>query len=115
MHITVVGMGKIGLPLATQFASKGHRVFGADINQKTVSTINKGIVPFPGEHNLDTRIAEVVTAGLLEATTNTKDAVSNSDAVVVVVPLFVTPEGNPDFGWMDDATRAIGEGLNQAL
>ena len=31
MNITVVGMGKIGLPLAVQFASKGHTVFGADV------------------------------------------------------------------------------------
>ena len=92
MIITVVGMGKIGLPLAAQFASKGHKVLGADVNPSTVELINSGVVPFPGEPSLDERISEAVTKGLLEATLDTSDAVSQSDAVVVVVPLFVDAE-----------------------
>lgn len=111
MIITVVGMGKIGLPLAAQFASKGHKVLGADVNPKTVELINSGIVPFPGEPTLDERISSAVSNGLLEATLDTANAVSQSDAVVVVVPLFVDAEGTPDFGWMDSATQNIGKGL----
>lgn len=111
MNITVVGMGKIGLPLAAQFTSKGHHVFGADVNPRTVEMINRGVVPFPGEPTLEDRVSEAVRNGLLEATLNTSEAVSNSQAVVVVVPLFVDVEGTPDFGWMDNATRSIAEGL----
>lgn len=111
MIITVVGMGKIGLPLAAQFASKGHKVLGADVNPTTVELINSGVVPFPGEPTLDERISEAVTMGLLEATTDTAEAVRQSDAVVVVVPLFVDAEGTPDFGWMDNATESIARGL----
>lgn len=111
MNITVVGMGKIGLPLAAQFASKGHFVFGADVNQVTVDSINSGVVPFPGEPSLDERISEAVRTGLLKATFDTSQAVSQSQAVVVVVPLFVDSEGTPDFGWMDSATRDIAKGL----
>ena len=36
MKIAVVGMGKIGLPLAVQYAKKGNSVTGIDINSKTV-------------------------------------------------------------------------------
>lgn len=111
MNITVVGMGKIGLPLAVQFASKGHKVFGADVNPATVDLINSGLVPFPGETDLDTKLAQEVAAGRIEATLDTPHAVSQSQAVVVVVPLFVDAEGVPDFGWMDAATQKIGEGL----
>lgn len=111
MNITVVGMGKIGLPLAAQFASKGHHVFGADVNQDTVDKINAGVVPFPGEPTLEERISEAVNDGLLIATSNTAEAVRNSNAVVVVVPLFVDAKGVPDFGWMDNATKSIAEGL----
>jgi len=111
MIITVVGMGKIGLPLAAQFASKGHRVLGADVNPRTVDLINSGKVPFPGEPGLEERIAQAVDEELLEATLDTPWAVSQSRAVVVVVPLFVDAEGTPDFGWMDSATEKIGEGL----
>jgi nucleotide sugar dehydrogenase len=109
--ITVVALGKIGLPLAVQFASKGHQVIGADVSASTVDMVNAGVEPFPGEADLAERLAEVVASGRLRATTDTSAAVAESDAVVVVVPLFVDDEGNPDFGWMDDATKAIAAGL----
>ena len=111
MQICVVALGKIGLPLAVQFASKGHRVIGADVNQGTVDLVNQGREPFPGEAELASKLADVVGAGLLSATTNTAAAVSDSDAVVVVVPLFVDADGIPDFAWMDSATEAISKGL----
>ncbi|WP_168581948.1 nucleotide sugar dehydrogenase [Gephyromycinifex aptenodytis] len=111
MNITVVGLGKIGLPLAVQFASKRHRVLGADVNPAVVASVNDGREPFPGEHDLQTKLSEAVEAGLLEATTDTATAVSNSDAVVVVVPLFVDADGIPDFGWMTSATQDIARGL----
>ncbi len=113
MNITVVGMGKIGLPLAVQFARKGHKVFGADVNKKTVDLINSGVEPFPGEENLQDYLTEVIKNGQLQATLDTTTAVSNSDAVVVVVPLFVDQSGIPDFEWMDSATISIGKGLKK--
>lgn len=111
MNICVVGLGKIGLPLAVQYASKGHRVRGADINQSTVEAVNDGLEPFPGEHKLQELLTRSVRAGLLTATTDTANAVSESDVVVIVVPLFVDQDAKPDFGWMDAATEAVGLGL----
>ncbi|MGV9311476.1 nucleotide sugar dehydrogenase [Streptomyces sp. NPDC003691] len=111
MKICVVALGKIGLPLAVQFAAKGHQVVGADVNEKVVELVNAGTEPFPGEFDLDRLLKETVGAGLLSATTDTAAAVAESDAVVVVVPLFVDADGVPDFGWMDSATRAIAAGL----
>ena len=111
MKIAVVALGKIGLPLAVQFAKKGHHVIGCDVNQHTVDLVNAGTEPFPGEAHLDQYLKEVVASGHLTATTDTTEAVSQSEAVVVVVPLFVNNEGVPDFGWMDDATQKIAAGL----
>ena len=111
MIITVVALGKIGLPLAVQFASKGHRVLGADVNAATVDLVNAGTEPFPGEAHLQELLGRVVADGLLTATVDTSSAVAESDAVVVVVPLFVDAEGTPDFGWMDEATKSIAAGL----
>ena len=48
MRVSVVALGKIGLPLAVQFAAKGHQVVGVDINPKTVEQVNAGQEPFPG-------------------------------------------------------------------
>lgn len=112
MKITVIALGKIGLPLAVQFASKGHDVVGVDVSQHTVDLINKGIEPFPGEAHLQEKLSELVPAGKLRATTDYSDAVPGADAVVLVVPLFVDEEtAEPDFGWMDAATRSLGEVL----
>jgi nucleotide sugar dehydrogenase len=78
MKIAVVALGKIGLPLAVQFAKKGHHVIGCDVNLKTVDLINAAIEPFPGENFLAEYLAEVVASGHLVATTDTTKAVSES-------------------------------------
>ena len=112
MKIAVIALGKIGLPLAVQFASKGHEVVGVDVSQRTVDLVNQGIEPFPGEAELQERLAELVPAGRLRATTDYADAVPGADAVVLVVPLFVDEQtAEPDFGWMDAATASLGQVL----
>lgn len=111
MKIAVIALGKIGLPLAVQFASKGHDVVGVDVNPRTVELVNAGIEPFPGEAHLQEQLSELVPAGRLRATTDYADAIPGADAVVLVVPLFVDAEARPDFGWMDAATRSLGEHL----
>lgn len=111
MKITVVAMGKIGLPLAVQFASRGHHVIGTDINQQTIDLINQGKEPFPGEAHLQNKLEDVVHNGHLVATNDTTGSVADSEVVVVVVPLFVDADGTPDFAWMDAATVSIGKGL----
>ncbi|MDX6285619.1 MAG: hypothetical protein QOG53_1104 [Frankiales bacterium] len=111
MTVTVVALGKIGLPLAVQFASTGQSVIGADVNQAVVDLVNKGEPPFPGESELDTRLRAVVDSGRLRATTDTTAAVAESDTVVIVVPLMVDEQSVPDFGAMDAATLAIARGL----
>jgi len=112
VRVSVVALGKIGLPLAVQFAAKGHQVVGVDINQKFVDLVNAGQEPFPGEAHLQELLAETVADGRLRATTDYADAIPNSDAVVVVVPLFVDEQtGQPEFGWMENATRSLAEHL----
>ena len=108
MRIAVVALGKIGLPLAVQFADKGHEVIGVDVNPHTVDLVNEGKEPFPGEAHLAEKLAELVPAGRLRATTDYAEAIPGVDAVVVVVPLFVNDETwQPDFAWMDEATKSL--------
>lgn len=111
MKVCVVALGKIGLPLAVQIASRGHRVRGVDISTATVDQVNRGEEPFPGEAELDVRLKKVTEDGTLTATTDGVAAVAESEAVIVVVPLIVDDESRPDFTAMDAATRTIAEGL----
>lgn len=112
MRIAVVALGKIGLPLAVQYAEKGHEVIGVDVNPTTVEAVNAGREPFPGEAHLAEKLERLVPAGALRATTDYSEAIPGADAVVLVVPLFVNDETwEPDFDWMDAATRSLAENL----
>lgn len=42
----VVGIGRVGLPLALFLADHGHTVYGLDIDQEKVNTIARGQLPF---------------------------------------------------------------------
>lgn len=111
MKICVVGIGKLGLPVAVHIAGLGHRVIGADIDERTVDQVNEGFEPFPGEPELGERLADVHARGLLTATTDTAAAVAECDAVILLVALVVDQDRQPIFTAMDAATTAIGDGL----
>ena len=111
MKVAVVAMGKIGLPLAVQIASKDIDVIGVDINADVNALVNAGKVPFPGEADLDVKLSEVVASGRLRATDDFADAIPGADVIIVVVPVIVDDAARPDFRAIDAATRAIGENI----
>lgn len=110
--VCVIGLGKIGLPLACAIARGGHRVRGADISETVVDQVNAAEEPFPGEAGLAAALDEVVGSGALAATTDTTAAVAESDVVIVVVPLIVDAEAKPDFRAMDAASASVAAGLH---
>lgn len=111
-RVTIVGLGKIGLPLGVYFAGSAIPVIGADINPAVITTVLAGVPPFPGEEDLDERLRVALDAGLFDATTDTVDAVSRSNVVIIVVPLIVDHETKePDFRGIDAATASVGAGL----
>jgi UDP-N-acetyl-D-glucosamine dehydrogenase len=112
VKICVVGLGKIGLPLAVQYATKGHTVVGLDVAHAVVDAVNRGCETFPGEADLAERLAAVALTGNLRATTDPADALLGCDVVVVVVPLVVDQDSwEPDFSLLDSATRSFGPHL----
>ncbi len=111
VNITIIGLGKIGLPFAVQAANQGHSVIGCDINPKTVDLVNSAQTPFPGETGLEDRLRRAVQEGKLVASTETAEAVQQSEAVVILVPVLVDNQGQPDFTFIDSATEAIAKGL----
>jgi nucleotide sugar dehydrogenase len=111
VRIAVVGLGHIGLPLAVQYASRGHDVVGCDIAQRIVSAVESGTSPHDDEPALVERVPQLVEAGRLRATADTAAGVGDAEVVVVIVPLVVDAEREIDFGPIDSATRDIARGL----
>jgi nucleotide sugar dehydrogenase len=112
MRIAVVGLGHIGLPLAVQYASRGHDVLGVDVDERTVASINRGESPHLDEETLIERVPELVASGRLHATTWQDPAGFREAAVVIViVPVVVDANRQIDFGPIDAATRDIASNL----
>lgn len=83
MNVSVIGLGKLGAPLAAVFATKGHNVIGVDLNPCTVQSINKGTAPVD-----EPQIQEMISKaqGHLSATTCFRTAALESDVTCIIVP-----------------------------
>jgi len=111
--VAVVGLGKIGLPLAAQFAGKGMDVIGCDVQPDVVASVNSGRSHVREEAGLEAAVKTAVAHGKLKATTDTTAAVTRSDVVVVIVPLMVGPDRLIDYRNIDAATAAVARGLRR--
>ena len=109
--VAVIGLGKIGLPLAIQYVQHGRQVIGCDINPQVVEDINAGRCHVHEEPGLEDLVASAVAQGQLSATLDTAAAVRQAAVVVVIVPVIVDEAHEMDFRSIDAATQAVGAGL----
>ena len=105
MRIAVIGLGKLGAPLAAVFASSGHTVIGVDLNPSPVAALNAGRAPCtePGlQHHIDLGRAR------LRATSDFAEAIAGSDISFVIVPTPSDPDGRFSNRFVLDAVRRMG-------
>jgi UDPglucose 6-dehydrogenase len=107
MQIAVVGLGKLGAPLAAVLASKGNQVLGIDVNPDAVRLVNEGRAPVeePG-------LLELVSASRdrLSATTELA-AAAEQDASILLVPTPSDERGAFSNEYVLAALEEIGKGL----
>lgn len=112
--IAVIGLGYIGLPTAAMFASKNKKVFGVDVNQHVVDTINSGKTHI-SEPELDTMVEKAVNDGLLKASVSPETA----DVFIIAVPTPFLPVKNkgqvpePDLSYVKSASRSVAKVLKK--
>lgn len=111
MRIAVVGAGRIGLPLAASFADRRHDVVACDIYAARVDAINTMGDPIPDEAGLAQLIRKVVANGNLRATTATREAVADVDAVLFAVAVDVDSEGRADLANLLAAAADVANGI----
>lgn len=100
--ISMIGLGYIGLPTATLFASRKKKVIGVDVSQHAVDTINQGKIHII-EPELDILVHAAVTEGFLRATTSPEQA----DAFLIAVPTPFKENLQPDLSYIKSASKAI--------
>jgi nucleotide sugar dehydrogenase len=111
----VVGAGKMGLPLAVQFARHGWDVTAVDVIPDVVAAINAGRSHVTEEPGLAEGVAEVHAAGRLRATTDAAAAVRQADVAVLIVPVMLDDAHQPDYRFMDSAVESILGGVHPGL
>ena len=110
MRISVVGLGKLGSPLAAVLASKGHTVIGLDINETFVRSLNDGQAPV-SEPSLQKLIDSARSR--LTATTDYETAVLGSDITFILVPTPSTEDGTFSNKYVLAAIQEIGKALRR--
>lgn len=100
--LSMIGLGYIGLPTATLFASRRKKVIGVDVNAYAVDTINQGRIHIV-EPELDMLVQAAVHGGYLRATLTPEPA----DAFLIAVPTPFLEGNKPDLSYIADAAKAI--------
>lgn len=108
--ISVVGLGKLGLPLAVCLASKGFRVIGVDRNRRVIELINGGYSPIY-EPGLEKLIH--LNRKRFFATSVYEKAISESEITFILVPTPSNKDGSFSLKYILDACRHIGDILRK--
>lgn len=111
-RVAVVGAGKMGLPLCAQFADHGWHVTAVDVQQSVVDAINEGRSHVTEEPGLAELVATAHVGGRLRATTDGAAAARDADVVVLIVPVMLDDEQQPDYRYMDAAVASIAPGVH---
>src|ERR1035438_8762107 len=93
MQLAVIGLGKLGCPMAALFAAAGHDVVGADLSATVVAAVNEGRAPVD-----ETGLADLMTKASprLQATTSVEEAAEDAEVAFCIVPTPSLADGSFD-------------------
>ena len=104
--VSVIGLGRVGLPLALSFADRGLRVLGIDNDEERLAAVRAGTMPFEetgGQEVLD----RVHASGRLELSDRVADAAAARDIVITL--------GTPSFAHIEIDISDIRSALDDLL
>jgi UDP-N-acetyl-D-glucosamine dehydrogenase len=109
-RVGVIGLGYVGLPLATEFATRGFRATGFEVDANKVAKINSGASYIGDVENQS--IKENVDAGRLSATTDFRE-LNGCDAIIICVPTPLRKTKEPDVSYILAAAEQIQKNLRR--
>jgi UDP-N-acetyl-D-glucosamine dehydrogenase len=111
-RVGIIGLGYVGLPLATEFAKSGFRVTGIELNQQKADRVNRGdcyVADIPGE-----RMAQLVEDGRLRATTDFS-VIRELDTINICVPTPLRKTKDPDMSYIVSACQELARYLHPEM
>jgi GDP-mannose 6-dehydrogenase len=112
MKVAVVGLGYVGAVTAACLASRGHDVWGVDVDAGKVDDICSGRSPV-AEPGLDAMVATAVADGRLRATTSCAEALDQAEVSLVCVGTPSAARGGTDLAYIRRAVGDIAAALQQ--
>jgi UDP-N-acetyl-D-mannosaminuronic acid dehydrogenase len=107
--IVVVGLGYVGVPVATSFAAAGFDVVGVDTNPTRVDALNSGRLPLATtEPGLESLLQAAIAAGRFRAVTD-EAAFAEREVAIVAVDTPIDKQHRPDARQLERACRALAE------
>jgi UDP-N-acetyl-D-glucosamine dehydrogenase len=106
--VGIVGLGYVGLPLASAACAAGFRVIGFDINASRVSDFNRGISPLRQISN--DRVRAMIEQGRFEASDDFR-RLAEPDAVLICVPTPLGKHHEPDLSHVESTSRNVAANL----
>jgi UDP-N-acetyl-D-mannosaminuronic acid dehydrogenase len=100
LNISIVGIGRVGLPLALFLADKGHQVYGLDVDQEKVNIISKKQMPFM-EEGAQALLEKYVNKSLFVSTDFSN--IKNSKIIILTLGTPVDENMNPSLVQIDKA------------
>ncbi len=104
--IAIIGLGRVGLPLALCFADRGLNVLGVDHDPAVLSSIRAGRMPF-AEAGTQELLDRVLDTGRLELTDLAAEAARAEDIVITI--------GTPSFSHIESDLRQVRSALDDLL
>ncbi|GIV59903.1 MAG: UDP-N-acetyl-D-glucosamine dehydrogenase [Rhodothermaceae bacterium] len=108
--IGVIGLGYVGLPLAVEYAGRGFRTLGIDLDSERVLRLNAGQNYNPDLD--DALVRRLVETGCLRAADHV-EGLAGADVVFICVPTPVTEHKDPDTSYIRRATEALASHLHR--
>jgi UDPglucose 6-dehydrogenase len=110
MQVSVIGLGKLGAPMAAVFAAKGHNVIGLDVNATFLAALKEGRAPVQ-----EPRLQEMIDAGLsrLRVTSDYQELVAKSDVTFIIVPTPSDAQGAFSNDYVISAVKDLGAALRR--
>lgn len=110
--VSVVGCGQIGVLYACLFAEAGFKVKCADADQTILNNILRGKMPLL-KREIELKLKNYVKTGLLNAMTDAKTAVSQSDVITITVPVEIDEKKKANYSNLENTCRRVGSGLRR--
>jgi UDP-N-acetyl-D-glucosamine dehydrogenase len=103
-NVVVLGLGYVGLPLASLLAEAGYKVVGVDPEEAKVDSICRGESYIPDVPS--DQVARLVQSGRLSATADFS-VIRQADAVSICVPTPLRKTGDPDLSYILSAATQV--------